>query len=427
MLLTGVAAIGLSPLPAPFGLLHPVVAQAGTDDASGDDDDDDNDSDLIDTGAPDDQDGDLTDDDQTEVEPTAEVETSWSDKAANADERRAEAVDADDYLTKCRNKAECRATLKSVEQQLQQMLTNHAQRPPNHQRAVAQTRGKAGKAAKVTKYRVIEGQSLQRTSGQVGARDQQLWGQVTQTLPRAKIADYFGSFWIGHKRDTKEDLLAFVQGEDGSDKFLMNINEVNHLETDVREQYLTIVHEFTHMLDFRQAVGEQAYDQSSKGRVSTADLRSVTDALQSIFGSDKGEAIAPNNASQQQQDVAETPDVSCEGGVRDDDSCFPADSLYAKFTNRFWTKEDLEADRTSDPYIKRNAARFVTEYAMTNPHEDIAESFSYWVIAEGKGKTVADAKQRFFGRFPQLVALKDHIRRAVIADILRSQSGKTKS
>jgi urease alpha subunit len=42
-------------------------------------------------------------------------------------------------------------------------------------------------------------------------------------------------------------------------------------------------------------------------------------------------------------------------------------------------------------------------------------------IAEGKGKTVAYAKRRFFGRFPQLVALKDHIRRAVIADILKSR------
>ena len=60
-------------------------------------------------------------------------------------------------------------------------------------------------------------------------------------------------------------------------------------------------------------------------------------------------------------------------------------------------------------------------FRSTTPHEDMSESFSYWVIAEGKGKTVSDAKQRFFGRYPKLVALKEHIRRAVIADILKAQ------
>lgn len=423
-LIAGVVAIGLSTIPAPFGLLHPIAAQANADDSNDEDEDD---LDITDQGSSDDQDGDLTDDDQIEVEPAQAVEAQWTDQAANLDERRAEEVDADDYLAKCRDKAVCRATLKSVEEQLQQMLRNHSQHPPSHQRAVMRTSGKAGKVAKITKYRVVEGQTLERVAGKPGTQDPQLWGQVTQTLPRPQIANYFGSFWVGHKRDNKEGFLAFVRGEDDSDKFLMNINEVNHLETDVREQYLTIVHEFTHMLDFRQAVGQQAYDQSSKGRISSEDLRSVKDALQSIFGSSKDEGAVPAESGQQDDEATDTQEVACEGGVRDDDSCFPADSLYAKFTKRFWTRADLEASRDSASYINRNASRYVTEYAMTNPHEDIAESFSYWVIAEGKGNTVADAKQRFFGRFPQLVALKDHVRRAVIADILKSQARTLKS
>lgn len=421
-LIAGVAAIGLSNIPAPLGFLSPVAAQATTD---GEDDDDD--FEITDQGAADDQDGDLTDDDQTEVEPADDVEDDWSDGAATADERRAEQVDADDYLTKCQDKAVCAATLKAVEEQLQQMLRNHSQRPPNHQRAVMQTRGKRAKASKTTKYQVVEGKSLERSAGRPGARDSQLWGQVTQTLPQRQIANYFGSFWVGHKRDNKEEVLAFVQGEDNGDKFLMNINEVNHLETDMREQYLTVIHEFAHMLVFRQMLGEQAYDQSNKSRISSDDLRSVKDALQSIFGgTQKQEAATPEEQAQQRNDDAETPQVSCEGGVRDDDSCFPADSLYTKFAKRFWTQDDFQNHKDEDYYAK-NKSRFVTEYATSSVHEDISESFSYWVLAEGKGATMADAKQRFFGRFPQLVALKDHIRRAVIADIFKSMPKTSKS
>ncbi len=419
-LIAGVAAIGLSNIPAPLGFLSPIAAQANADDDEGEDE-----IELTDQGAADDQDGDLTDDDQTEVEPADDVEANWSDQAANTNERRAEEVDADDYLTKCQNKAVCAETLKTVEDQLRQMLLYHSQHPPSHQRAVMQTRGKRAKASKITKYRVVEGKTLARSAGSPGARDMQLWGQVTQTLPQRQIENYFGSFWVGHKRDNKEDILAFVQGEDDSDKFLMNINEVNHLETDVREQYLTVVHEFAHMLVFRQAVGQQVYDQGSKARISSDDFRSVKDALASIFGSrDAGkEQVASNDTTSEENDEQ---NISCEGGVRDDDSCFPADSLYAKFTKRFWTKADLQNHNDEDFYAD-NKSRFVTDYATSSVHEDISESFSYWVIAEGKGNTVADAKQRFFGRFPQLVALKDHIRRAVIADILKSQPKPAKS
>jgi hypothetical protein len=421
VLIAGVAAIGLSNIPAPLGFLSPLAAQENVND---EDDEDEDDFDLTDQGEADDQDGDLTDDDQTEVEPADDVEEDWSDKAATADERRAEQVDADDYLTKCQNKAVCAATLKAVEEQLQQMLLNHSQRPPNHQKAVTQTRGKRAKASKITKYGVVEGKKLERRVGRPGPRDQQLWGQVTQTLPQRQIANYFGSFWVGHKRDNKEDVLAFLQGEDDSDKFLMNINEVNHLETDTREQYLTIIHEFAHMLVFRQLIGQQSYDQSSKVRISSDDIRSVKDAFDSIFGSrDAAKAEVASNDTNGNDSVEQ--EIPCEGGVRDEDSCFPADSLYAKFTKRFWTKEDLQNHNDEDFYAN-NKNRFVTEYATSSVHEDISESFSYWVLAEGKGNTVADAKQRFFGRFPQLVALKDHIRRAVIADILKLQSKATK-
>ena len=104
----------------------------------------------------------------------------------------------------------------------------------------------------------------------------------------------------------------------------------------------------------------------------------------------------------------------------DENGCFPKGSLFYEFTSRFWTKSDLQNNQKEGFYDK-NAERFVTEYATASPHEDVSESFSWWVINEGKGKTVADAKQRFFGRYPQLVALKAQIRRAVIAEILKAE------
>ena len=445
-LICGAAAVALTSTPAPLGLMRSAHAQNAADvegepdndlapndkgaaadqdgdvagdnaeeakpDAADNDDGPGDNSVLEDEGAADDRDGDVTDDNIVQAKPDAADERTWSDAPANTNERRAEQVDADDYVQKCADKAACQATLNYVESQLTVLLQAHANRP------VRRSNPKFSiKRSKVSKYTVQPGQNLERFAGKQGPNDLLLWNQVTQVLPTPQTDKYIGSFYVFRKR--KDSVLAYVQGMDEGPKFILGVNEPNHLATDVREQYLTVVHEFMHMVVMNQFVGPQIYDESGKGLLS--DLRSVAGVLQSIFGVEEDAAQSAAQPSGQSDDQTETPTaaIACDG-ITEDEGCYAKGSLYNEFTRKFWTKADLQAERDSGFY-ERNKSRFVTEYAITTPHEDMSESFSYWVIAEGKGKTMADAKQRFFSRYPKLVALKEHIRRAVIADILKAQ------
>ncbi len=364
---------------------------------------------------PDDQDDDVTNDDQVEAEPDTAVEAQWSDAPEDTNEVKAEQVDADDYIQKCQDKRVCQATLDYVNQQLSATLKGYGSHSTrrNKEKGPSRTRPLTG----ATNYRVLQGQQLELVSRRAGPNDPFLWSEVTRVVPRPQSDRLMGSFQVYRKR--KDDLLAFVQGEQDSDKFLMAINEPNHLGTDLREQYLTVVHEFMHMIVLNQFVGDQVYDQNPNGKGVT--LGNVANILKSVFGADSPTTQRAADTEQQpSDDTAETETAVACTGVADDGGCYPEGTIFNAFVRRFWSKSDLQHNKDDDFYDK-NESRFVTQYATTSPHEDISESFSYWVIAEGKGKTVADAKQRFFGRYPQFVALKEHIRRAVIAEILKSQ------
>ena len=363
------------------------------------------------------QDEDVTNDDQEEADPDEAIEAQWSDDPETVDEQKAEAVDADDYLQKCADKAECQETLNYVESQLNQLLNGYGSRSTRKRKEMGPSRSR--KIRGTTKYRVLQGQKLELVERRPGPNDPLLWSQVTRVVPRPQSDRLFGSFYVFRKR--KDDTLAYVQGEQDSERFIMGINEPNHLSTDLREQYLTVVHEFMHMIVLNQFVGGDFYDQNETRR--SRDLSSVGGILKSIFGilNEDEEEVEPTD----EEEVANEAVTTC-SGVVDDGGCFPDGTLFNAFTRKFWTKEDLQNNNDEDFYAK-NKSRFVTEYATSSPHEDMSESFSYWVIAEGKGKTVADAKQRFFGRYPQLVALKEHIRRTVIAEILKSQPKQPKA
>ena len=57
--------------------------------------------------------------------------------------------------------------------------------------------------------------------------------------------------------------------------------------------------------------------------------------------------------------------------------------------------------------------RFHSDYAATNPGEDVAEVFSHFVMLNDipAGKTIADQKIKLFYKYPELVILRDKIRK----------------
>lgn len=113
------------------------------------------------------------------------------------------------------------------------------------------------------------------------------------------------------------------------------------------------------------------------------------------------------------------------------EGCSLADSYINRFFDRFWAdiyweweellwmEDDEEYYDALDALYETYADRFVTDYAATNPAEDIAESWTAFVLSpRPEGETIADQKVLFFYEFPELVRLRTQIL-AGAQDVLR--------
>lgn len=86
-------------------------------------------------------------------------------------------------------------------------------------------------------------------------------------------------------------------------------------------------------------------------------------------------------------------------------------SVIDQFYQRFWKDYRVVEFPTGHMFYVRNRDSFVSDYAATEPAEDIAESFLFFVKEERpEGKSVRDEKLRFFYEFPHLVEIRNEIR-----------------
>lgn len=111
------------------------------------------------------------------------------------------------------------------------------------------------------------------------------------------------------------------------------------------------------------------------------------------------------------------------------EGCAKDKSYIQAFQSKFWSKyrDDIpendgeNADQVSEFY-NRHKSDFVSEYASTNPAEDMAESWANFVLrSPAKGTSNADKKNQLFYEYPELVAKRDQIRLAIGADLLRRE------
>lgn len=104
------------------------------------------------------------------------------------------------------------------------------------------------------------------------------------------------------------------------------------------------------------------------------------------------------------------------------EGCSKPDSYINQFYQRFWGDiytEWSQIDQIDDmglyyekmnEFYKHHKDRFVSEYASTNPGEDIAESWAYFVLMpKPTGNTAAHQKVLFFYEHPELVQLRAEI------------------
>lgn len=106
--------------------------------------------------------------------------------------------------------------------------------------------------------------------------------------------------------------------------------------------------------------------------------------------------------------------------------CVAREKSYLNmFFQQFWGEEQIrewfaiynDSETEDDYYSALNSLSikyytdFVSDYAMTNPEEDFAESFTHFVMKEKPvGDTISHQKIRFFYDFPELLAIRDEIR-----------------
>lgn len=119
-----------------------------------------------------------------------------------------------------------------------------------------------------------------------------------------------------------------------------------------------------------------------------------------------------------------------------EDGCPLADSYIALFTDAFWDPaavEQIVYQEIDDPaaiFFEEDPDAFVSEYAATNPIEDFAESFSYFVGLDDESYPVdgesylMDAKILWFEQFPELVAMRESIRENAAANGVEFQFGE---
>lgn len=102
-----------------------------------------------------------------------------------------------------------------------------------------------------------------------------------------------------------------------------------------------------------------------------------------------------------------------EGEARDESYI---NALY----QNYWKDIEAEFKDLGDDESKQQAFyekyqdRFVTQYASTNPGEDIAECFTHFVIFDKPtGDTYANKKVQLFYNYPELVELRNYIRKSL--------------
>ncbi len=237
----------------------------------------------------------------------------------------------------------------------------------------------------IARYDVGSGGEITLISGEADESHEDLWILLVVLLPSDYVERYVVEFTVFDSEDT----LAYVSelAEDQWE-FAISINADP-------ERAVTIVHEFGHIV----ALNNTQYD-----------------TYPTII-SDNEEPLSEDEFS----DGLEKDMAACSSIVFED-GCAIEDSYLAMFTEEFWVDYDvgnileLDVDESFGYFFDDNPDAFVSEYAATNPIEDFAESFSYFVGLDKEDYPVdgdlyeMDAKILWFEQFPELVDMRETIR-----------------
>lgn len=208
-------------------------------------------------------------------------------------------------------------------------------------------------------YTVQTGEKIVLAKGVDSSEFQKIWQEIAELSPNALSNSYIQSFEI--YSDPESDVSAAVVDGDGNWKREVSLNLTHHTSSDLKEQKAVLIHELSHILTLNK------------------------------------DQIIANYTTCATYETAEW--------------CTVASSYLHNFVQKFW-KDKVNPEYTEDA--------FVTEYATTNPEEDIAESFAYFVLESNHNDTtVRNQKVNFFNRYPELVKMRAEMRSELAKYVLR--------
>lgn len=217
------------------------------------------------------------------------------------------------------------------------------------------------------------------------AAHQQIWDYFAAIIPpeqRRFLTHYLVS------TDGEDNTLAGVQqSQEAADQWDLSVDIID--TNDPKDLTYTLIHEFGHLL--------------------TLNPNQVPPS-KAIFNNPDSDS-AYNKAKK-----------SCKNYFPGE-GCAKEDSYINQFFNQFWYSEFyeewLKVDGTEDAdlydskltrFYKKYKDSFVSDYAPTSPEEDIAESWTYFVLKPKPGShSIANQKVLFFYEYPELVQLREQI------------------
>ena len=216
-----------------------------------------------------------------------------------------------------------------------------------------------------------------------------------------KVWDYYVNLI---PKDQRSMLGEFVIITDGKDKLLAAVQQTNKnlnswaLEVDIadtadpKELTYTLIHEYAHLL--------------------TLNSKQVTPSR----------AVFDNPGDQQ---IYSHKSLRCDQYFSNE-GCSQPDSYLNSFYTEFWTDiydewSEIHQTRNNEQFYDdlndfyhKYQNRFVTDYAVVNPVEDIAESISFFILSpKPTGDSIAEKKILFFNDFPELTKLRNEIQKRI--------------
>lgn len=212
-----------------------------------------------------------------------------------------------------------------------------------------------------------------------------IWQLFTRLIPANQRLD-FVSFQV--MTDGPSNVIAAVtQDETDPTKWVLQYDIADAFSTEEfarKDAVYTMVHEFAHVMTLRS--GQVNIDPGLLTGETDADL------------------------------AAENCPTYFPG-----EGCSLVGSYINRFNKSFWTEIEMEHRLASEGgedavygFYEKYQDRFVTDYAATNVAEDMAETFTAFVLKDKPtGDSVAEQKRLFFYEFPELVKLRELIRQRV--------------